>query len=33
MPSRSQATITFSSRAAQAGFSAPSAVKPPILQG
>ena len=33
MPSRSQALITLSSRAAQAGLIVPSALKPQILHG
>ena len=33
MPSRSEASITLSRRAAQAGFSDPSAVKPQICHG
>ena len=33
MPLRSQASITLSRRAAQAGFSAPSGVKPQIFHG
>ena len=33
MPRRSQALMTFSSRAAQAGLIVPSGVKPPIFHG
>ena len=33
MPWRSQASITLANRTAQAGFSVPSGVKPPICHG